>query len=58
MLGCDSELTADMVFAKLAEKGVVFICHEIIKAYSRAYKDFFDAVYFSDFSQQFKIVLV
>lgn len=58
MLGSNPELTAHMVFAKLAEKGVVFVCHEIVKAYSRTHKYLFYTFDFSDFSQQFKVVLV
>lgn len=42
MLGCDLKLTADMVSYQFPEKGIAFICHYIIKAYSRTDKYIFN----------------
>ena len=42
MLWRHLELSADVVFHKLSEKGIVLIKHQIIKSYSRTYEYFLD----------------
>lgn len=52
MFGRYPELSAHMVFQQLAEKGIVTVGHQIIKPYTRSYKNFFYTVYPPKLSQQ------
>lgn len=53
-----SELTADMIFQKLAEKRFVAVCNKIVKPYPRAHKHLFHALYPSELSQKLQIFRV
>ena len=56
MLGGDFELSRDIILYELSKEGVIFIEHEVIESYSRAYKHLFDLRQFFDLFYKLNIL--
>ena len=56
MLRCHTKLSADMIFAKLPDKGIILILHHIIKTDPGPDKNLFNSRQSTELSQKSQIV--